>query len=427
MNVDLPYGRSSKNVRVPDDLTVDFFMPHSGPVLSDPEAAFREACRHPVESPPLENLLGKGDTVLICISDLTRDPASLTLLLSCVTGLKSLGLAAAQIRVLIARGTHRKLTREEKQLFKEGALKGIAVEEHDCDDCCGLKALVLTTRGTPVRVNRALKESTLVLLLAPVSFHYFAGYGGGRKLILPGCADRPAILANHRLSLLDTKPVKLNPLCQAGSLDGNPVHEDMCEAIEALDNLFAVNFFSDEQGAIAFVNAGSARVSHLEACAAYNHRFAINCKTQYDMMLVSTGGYPHDINLLQSHKALKHASAAVKKGGTILLSAECEEGVGSEMLMEALLTPASVFMKEAYREYLVNNQAAVSLHTLAADFHIGMITSLDDEWLERCAIHRCSNAEAFIAEALSRHGSSRIAVMPYGSKTLPKFDEEVAP
>lgn len=426
MNVDLPYGRSSKQVRIPDDITVDFLMPHGGHALPDPDAAFLEACRNPIDSPSLDALVGARDTVLILISDLTRDGGSLTLLVSCVTYLKQLGLKVSQIRVLIARGTHRMLTKEEKTLFRQGVLKGIAVEEHDCDDCCGLEALLLTTRGTPVRINRALKESTLAILLAPISFHYFAGFGGGRKLILPGCSDRQSIMANHRLSLLDTRPVKLNPLCQAGVLEDNPVHEDMCEALDALDNLFAVNFFSDTDGAIAFINAGSPRFSHSQACETYQERFAITLRTRYDVLLLSAGGYPHDINLLQSHKALKHAAGAVKKGGTILLSAECMEGVGSEMLETALTKSVPVFMKSAYKEYEINNQAAVSLHTLADDYVIGMMTSLDAEWLERCEFIDCTNAEAFIADALLRYGSTHIAVIPYGAKTLSTLNEEVA-
>lgn len=427
MNVDLPYGHSSKRLRIPDDITVDFLMPPGGAALPDPGAAFLEACLHPIDSPSLEALVRGQETVLLLISDLTRDSGSLALLVSSIEYLKQLGIKASQIRVLIARGTHRKLSKEEKKLFKEGELRGITVDEHDCDDCCGLEALLLTTRGTPVRVNRALKESALVIVLAPISFHYFAGFGGGRKLILPGCSDRQSITANHRLSLLDTRPVKLNPLCQAGVIEGNPVHEDMCEAIDALDNLFAINFFSDTGGAIVFINAGAPRQSHSRACEAYRERFAVTTGDQYDVLLLSAGGHPHDINLLQSHKALKNAANAVRKGGTILLSAECGEGVGSEMLETALSKPAPLFMKNAYKEYLLNNQAAVSLHTLADDYAIGMMTELDSEWLQRCSFRSCANAEAFIADALQRHNSNRIAVMPFGAKTLPIFNEEVAP
>lgn len=426
MNVDLPFGRSEQRIRIPDDIVVDFLKPESGTAIPDCDAAFREAVGHPIDAEPLATLVSGDDPVLILISDLTRDGGTLSMLGSCVSYLKECGCKTAQIRVLIARGTHRKLTRDEKRLFKEGELKGIAVEEHDCDDCCGLEALLLTSRGTPVRINRALKESALVILLAPVSLHYFAGFGGGRKLVLPGCSDRQSILANHRLSLLDTRPVKLNPLCRPGVTEGNPVHEDMCEAIEALENLFACNFFSDLSGSIVFVNAGSPAPSHARACELYLEQAAVTLDTRYDVLLLSAGGYPYDMNLLQTHKALRHASGAMNGGGTILVCAECPEGVGSSMLETALEEPAAAFMKNAYKNYLINNQAAVSMRTLSEEYTIGMMTSLESEWLERCGFAACTNAEAFLADALSRYGTNRIAVMSCGAKTLPVFKEEVA-
>ena len=132
-------------------------------------------------------------------------------MLPLLTGyLESRGIARSRLRILVARGTHRKLTKDEKRYFKQDKMQGIQVEEHDCDDASSMSALVLTQRGTPVRVNRLLRDAGLVILVSPVSFHYFAGFGGGRKLVLPGSSDRTAILANHRLSLLDSNPVRMH-------------------------------------------------------------------------------------------------------------------------------------------------------------------------------------------------------------------------
>jgi nickel-dependent lactate racemase len=424
MNIDLPYGRGSKSVRIPDDISVDFMIPPDDSAVEDIEETLERVVRKPAGSPPLDELLHPGEGVVILVSDLTRDAGTVTLLLSFVGYLKRLGLKPADIRIIVARGTHRHLTKEERQLFRKGELQGTRLEEHDCDNLAGMEALVLTTRGTPVRVNRALKESDHVVLLAPISFHYFAGFGGGRKLILPGCTDRQSILANHRLSLLDSKPVRLNPQCGAGVLDGNPVHEDMCEALDALENVFAINFFSDTKGGIAFINAGSPKISHVEACEAFRKRFTVHAKAPCDILLLSPGGMPYDVNLLQSHKALRSGSRAVKKGGTVLFFAECGEGVGSDSLEAALKIPADLFLKEAYREYMLNNQAAVSLHYLTNDLTVSMITALPEEWMKRCGLNVCMNAEACVADALSRHPSASIAVMPFGAKTLPIFDEE---
>jgi nickel-dependent lactate racemase len=282
-----------------------------------------------------------------------------------------------------------------------------------------MSALVLTRRGTPVRVNRHLKRSALTVLISPVSFHYFAGFGGGRKLVLPGSADRAAILANHRLSLVDEKPVKLHPACRPGNLDGNPVSDDMEEALSALEYVYAFNFFADTSGRTVYVSAGDPVLSHQEACEVYRGAHRVPVDRGYDVAVVSCGGLPYDLNLLQSHKALKHAAEAVNPGGSILFYARCEEGVGSESLERAMHAPRDEFFKTAYRDYDLNNQTGISLLTLTGEYRVQMVTDLEDETLEAAGITRCTKPEAFLAEALDRHGVDRVAVVPYGSQTLP--------
>jgi len=296
------------------------------------------------------------------------------------------------------------------------------LEEHDCDDPEKLSALVLTRRGTPVRVNIALKDAGLIIVLAPISFHYFAGFGGGRKLVLPGCADRQAILANHRLSLVDGRPVKLHPSCLPGVLEGNPVHEDMCEAASALQRVFAVNFFADRAGDIVYLNAGDLIESHTEACGAYKSAHVCPVAEPYDVVVLSAGGHPYDINFLQSHKPLRHAAPAVKHGGTVLYFAECEEGIGSQWLEAALKRKKESFLKDAYKKYGLNNQTLVSLYDLGRTFEIGVVSSIQAAVLSSAGVTPCDDADAFLAEALARHGASRVAVIEEGHNLLPVLE-----
>jgi len=420
MNIDLPYGKGKRSVKIPDGVKVDYLIPKEMTSIDDPYDALVQACWNTIDSPPLTQLVGGCKSVLILVSDVTRDSGTSLLLPHLVRHLKELGFEPPQIKTLVARGTHRKLTKEEKKFFTTGELKGTSFADHNCDETRGLSALLLTSKGTPVRINRLLKESDLVILMAPISFHYFAGFGGGRKLILPGCADRNSIVSNHRLSLLDERPVTLNPSCDVGALGGNPVHEDMLEALGALGNTFAINFFSDTRENLVFINAGFPIVSHLTACDVYNEVYSRQVEEPYDLLLVSAGGFPHDINLLQSHKSLRQASFAVEEGGTILFLAECEEGIGSEPFENALRIEKRTFMKEAYKNYQLNNQAVVSLHSLTEQYEIGMVTGLDDisTWIE--GINRCENLEAFLAAALEKSKKASMAVVPYGGKTLPR-------
>jgi nickel-dependent lactate racemase len=420
MEITLPYGKSERMLRVPGDVRVDFLGPREPSPIDDLPEAFARACRSPVGGPSLDELAKTAADAVILISDLTRSRGAEVVLPLCISHLENLGISTASIRILVARGTHRKLSKTEKAFFRKGPLAGIALEEHDCDDPERLSALVLTKRGTPVRVNIALKDAGVVIVLAPVSFHYFAGFGGGRKLILPGCADRPAILANHRLSLVDGRTVKLHPSCRAGLLEGNPVHEDMCEAVSALKRVFSVNFFADRSGNIVFLNAGDILRSHAEACAAYRGAHAGALAEFYPVLVLSAGGHPFDVNFLQSHKPLRHVSPAVSKGGAILYFAECEEGVGSAPLEAALRREKADFLKHAYKQYDLNNQTAVSLADLSSRFEIGVVSKMSPEFLSACGLRPCDNPEAFLADVIARRRAGAVAVIKEGHNFLPE-------
>jgi len=419
MRIDLPYGDSSKSVILPTGIDVDHISRSDITGIEDIPEQVAHVCRSPLESAPLKSRLRPDGRVLIVTSDLTRS-GGMEMLPVVVDHLVTLGVDKERISILIGRGAHRSLSKAERKFLRAGALKQIEFAEHDCDDASSHSALVFTGRGTPVRVNRAVRESGLVILLSGVSFHYFAGYGGGRKLILPGCADRGSIEANHRLSLTDTHPVQLHPGCRPANLEGNPVHEDMTEAVAALNHLFAINFFCDTSGRVAFINAGDPVNSHLEACRALSDQFEVRLPAPARVIIASAGGWPYDMNLLQAHKGLCHAAQAATADATILYHAECREGIGSKSLEAALSKPADKFLAEAYTDYGLNNQAAVSLHRLTEKRRVAMVTELDGKTLEGAGIEYCENAEAFIAEALERHGVERIAVIRFGSQILPQ-------
>jgi nickel-dependent lactate racemase len=417
MELKLPYGKGERILRISQGVRADFLRSGGKSPLEDLREAFAGACRNPIGGASLDEMAAVGNVVIL-VSDLTRSRGAEVILPLCIAYLDKLGVHPPSIKILVARGTHRKLTKTEKAFFRKGPLAGMALEEHDCDDPGRLSALLLTRRGTPVRVNIALKDAGLVIVLGPISFHYFAGFGGGRKLILPGCADRQAILANHRLSLVPGRPVKLHPSCRPGVLEGNPVHEDMCETASALKGVFAVNFFADRTGDIVFLNAGDLVKSHLEACEAYRAAHVCAVADPYEVVVLSAGGHPYDINFLQSHKPLRHAAAAVKKGGTVLYFAECEEGIGSPRLEAALKRKKEEFLKTAYKQYDLNNQTVVSLYDLGKNYEIGVVSSLEGGVLSSCGMKPCPNAETFLAEALERHGTDRIAVIEEGHNLL---------
>jgi nickel-dependent lactate racemase len=420
MRVEIAYGDDHAAVIIPGGVTTDFITPREITDYDDTPSAVEGAFANPVDASPLADLIPRGNKhVVLVVSDLTRSGGTKAVLPLVVKYLESVGVARPELKILVAKGTHRKLTKNERRYFKSDELKGVRVEEHDCDDPSSMSALLLTKRGTPVRVNRLLKDAGLIVLISPVSFHYFAGFGGGRKLVLPGSSDRAAILANHRLSLVDEKPVTLHPACRPGNLDGNPVSDDMEEALAALDNVYALNFFTDTSGKMVFVNAGDPVRSHQDACEVYREVHRVPVDVPFDIAIAGCGGHPYDINLLQAHKALKHAAQAVRPGGTIMFYAQCVEGVGSESLTRAIDAPRGRFFKTAHEDYDLNNQTGISLLTLTDQYRVHMVTELDDETLAAAGVTRCTKSEACLAEALEIYNVDRVAVIPYGSQTLP--------
>jgi len=423
MRIDLPYGTESRSLIVPAGVGVDYVTPRDATAFEDTADALERACSNPVDAPPLEELIRGKKTITILVSDLTRGGGTKEILPLLIDCLGQKGVPRDRIGILVARGTHRKLSKEEKKFFRTGPLQGVAVEEHDCDDNTRLSALLLTERGTPVRVNRIIKQSDLVIILSAISFHYFAGYGGGRKLIMPGCADRASIIANHRLSLQDTKPVELHANCRPGNLDANPVHEDMCEVLDAAGDTFTLNFFCDDLGRLIFLNAGGTIESHRQACDAYSTFFRVQAGYRASVLILSCGGHPYDLNLLQAHKALYHGTEIVNPGGAILFYAMCGEGVGSVSLHNAIKHKRDKFFAGAFENYDLNNQTGISLLTRTAKYRVAMVTEMDDDALASAGIERCTNAEAFVADTLDRYGANRITVVPSGSRTLPYVKE----
>jgi nickel-dependent lactate racemase len=195
----------------------------------------------------------------------------------------------------------------------------------------------------------------------------------------------------------------------------------MCETVAALNRVFAINFFADKAGNIVFLNAGDLVKSHADACGAYRDSHSYPITDPYDVVVLSAGGYPYDINFLQSHKPLRHVAPAVRRGGALLYFAECEEGVGSERLETALKRKKEEFLKRAYKEYDLNNQTAVSLHELSERYEIAVVTAMNPEALLSCGMKPCAEteAEAFLAQALQRRETRRVAVVEEGHGMLP--------
>ncbi|MFN2498639.1 MAG: nickel-dependent lactate racemase [Pyrinomonadaceae bacterium] len=379
----LGYGRGTQTLNFDEErFQVLELNPTNEKPLNDVEigAAFSET----IGSPPIDDLFSAGDSVLIVVSDATRATGSAQTINLLVRRAIQAGVAPSDIATIFATGIHRRVTEAEKiELLTPFIAQRVRTLHHDAYDSEALVSLGVTERGTPVEVNRALKNFSHVILTGAIGFHYFAGFGGGRKSICPGLASAQTIDATHMLAL-DFETGTRRAGVGTGKLDGNSVNEE-CERIAALiEPCFSINAVVDSRGRVVRVHAGHWRAAYRAGCEEYLAKHSVGIAERRELVVVSCGGSPWDINLIQAHKALEMASQAAIEGGIIVLLAECSEGLGRADFLKWFEEDDSRALAARLREsYEVNGQTAWSLLTKAERYRIFLVSQLPDEQVER--------------------------------------------
>ncbi len=384
--------------------------------LSDSEIG--AALENPIGSAPLDEIVSAGDTVLIVVSDATRESGSAQIVQLLVRRLIAAGVAPFDIRIIFATGIHRAVTAEEKNaLLTPFITQRIKTLDHDAYDPTGLVNLGLTELDIPVQVNRALREHSHVILTGAIGFHYFAGFTGGRKSICPGLAGAATVEATHLLAL-DFERGGRREGVGTGLLVGNAVHEE-CERVAALVGpSFLINSVVNQRGLVLRLFAGDWREAHRRACDEYASTHSVKLDGRREMVIVSCGGKPYDLNLIQAHKALDMAALACLDGGTIILVAKCSEGLGRDDFLNWFEAENSRVLEQRLREsYKVNGQTAWALLTKAERFRIILVSGLEDEVVRSMRMTPARTLEEAMAEydAGGRSGY----IMPRGASVLP--------
>jgi len=289
------------------------------------------------------------------------------------------GLKKEDITFYIAYGTHPRQSEEECLNSYGEIYNEYRFVHHDARDEESLETLSTTSRGTQVKMNREILQQDLILTFGAILHHYFAGFGGGRKLLFPGLAGYDAILHNHSL-FLDFKNGRLDPGCQSGHLDGNPLAMDLEEINEMIPPKLEIHGILNSKKEVREIHFGLHYEHFKEACTRYDHYFRTAGDKLYDLVVASAGGYPKDINFIQSHKSIHNAASFVKDGGTLVILAECIDGIGNKAFMElfSLGGPAGIF-REMEKQYKNNAGTALATIQKSKRISIRFVTSLDEE------------------------------------------------
>ena len=301
------------------------------PALPDIRAAVRKSLDEPIGCPPLRKCVRRGQSVVLVVSDMSGFWMRQDLVVPHLVDylLEDGGLAPEDITILVANGTHTGGGEEElRTLVTDGVYDRIRVVNHDCrsED---LVTLGTTSFGTEVSVNGMAVRADLCLCLGAATFHIMAGFGGGRKSILPGISGEPTIRQNHALAL-DPARLRSNPLIGNGRTADNPLHLDMMEAAAMMKNLFMVNLVMNAEEKLCAVFSGHWRLSWERACREVERVYHVPIRRQTDVVIAGCGGYPRDMSLYQGTKSIDNVESAVKPGGTLILVIEARDGGGPE-------------------------------------------------------------------------------------------------
>lgn len=374
----LPWGGDTVTARHEDLDLVGTLTVAEAPALPDPAAALRRELETPqgLQGPALAPLV-PGARVCIVVSDGTRRTGVHLLLPALLDAVAQRGVRWEDIRFLVATGVHRAPTEDElaailgEEVHREFSGRILC---HDADDPASLRFTGNTRRGTPVWVNRAALETDFLVVTGTVVLHYFAGYGGGRKAVVPGIAGRATIAANHSLNL-DPASDRLNPAVRTGVMAGNPVAEDMAEAAAMVPVQLCINTVLNRQGELCGVHAGSLEAAHTAACRQAAALYHIPLPAPADLVVASAGRAP---NFLQSHKALHNAWQARRPGGLVLFLAPCPEGLGGSGFSRWLSLGAPAAVIAGLRSHAdINGQTALS--TLEKTPHTVLVSGLSGE------------------------------------------------
>ncbi|PYS98663.1 MAG: nickel-dependent lactate racemase [Acidobacteria bacterium] len=410
--IDLKYGRSSIPVEYDESrfaVLETYDDPHP---LSDVELG--DKLDSPIESKPLEEIVQPGESILFVVPDATRRTACGQVINLLLRRMIANGTAPHEMAVIFATGIHRAVTDEEKQtILTPFVAQRIKTLDHSPRDLMQIVRFGETRSGIPVELNRAITEYDHVVLIGGASFHYFAGFTGGRKLICPGLASAKTVAATHKLAFDCEKHDRRTGVATA-SLDGNPVHEAFIEAASFAKPAFAITTIVDDSGEAVDLFCGDWIASHRAACDAYAKQNTIRISEKRDVVVVSCGGWPHDINMIQAHKAFEAASHACTDGGTIVLLAECGEGLGrSDFLNWFFGVDSAELARRLCESYQVNGQTAWSLLTKTERFKVKIVTALRDNEIKPLRMQKIETGS--LEEYLT--GSSGY-ILPFGARSM---------
>jgi len=419
MILKLAYGKTGLAIELSDNYNIDIIEPRWVNSVEDQNLSVTEALNKPYKSKPLKDIVRKNDKVAILFSDITRATPYHIILPALLNELKN--VPGKNISFFCATGTHRSASEQELiKILGESIVKNYKIVQNDADNEESHQYLGTTNSGNEVFINKKVLDCDIKILTGFIEPHFFAGFSGGGKALIPGMASVKTIKYNHSISHLSQANVNW------GITYGNPLWEEMIEAAEFVPGLFLLNITMNRNKEITNVFAGDLRTAHMAGCQFAKDSAMAPVDNLYDIIITSNSGYPLDLNIYQTVKGMSAASQVLKPGGSIIMAAECWDGIPSDSDYETILT--SVTSPKELMHFIVENENTLkdtwqiyyqALIQQKADVYL-YSDKLEDEIIKRALFKPVRDIGKLIDELVSKTGPhARICVLPEGPQTIP--------
>ncbi|MFX1451023.1 MAG: nickel-dependent lactate racemase [Promethearchaeota archaeon] len=417
MEIKLAYGKEIIATEIPEKNYLGTLVPNEIPNVNDERLEIQRAINAPVKVSRLEKIIKSNMKVSIIADDHTRGTPSYLVMPHILNKLNELKVPDENITAIFGCGTHRCVMPGEVEfLIGNETTKRIRVVSHDChgDDLVNIGK---TSFGNEIKINSIVANSDAIIAIGNIEYHYYAGFTGGRKSILPGVSSYETINFNHAMLT--------HPKAVTGNLEGNPVHKDMVEAARMAKVDFIINLVRNSKDKIVKTFAGDLEAAHLEGTKLYDKMFRVNVKKRPDIVLLSAGGYPKDINLYQGSKAIDNSKFLVRPGGVIIALLECKEGVGNDVYEEWAKKYRTLqeLENQVKTKFILGGHKAYYMEKILLNSTIILISEMPDKEVEEVfKLKPASNVDDALEMAYNIVGrDASLISMPFATKTLPNI------
>ncbi len=415
MKIELGFGEGVQNIEVPAENIIKVLKQNEVEYDLTGAAEVKRALENPIQSARLRDIVKPGEKIAVISSDITRPMPTWTVMPPVLEELEAGGVDPKDVTLIFGLGSHRPHTEEERRHLAGEVYDKITCVDSDPNNCVHLGT---TKAGTPVDIFKTVVDADRVVCLGNLEYHYFAGFSGGAKAIMPGVSTPAAIQVNHKMML--------DPRSRTGNIVDNPVRADIEEAADMLGVDFICNVVLDEEKQIIKAVAGDVTAAHREGTKFLDSLYRIPVPKKADIVLVSQGGAPKDLNVYQMQKALDNAKHCVKDGGVIILVGSCRDGLGNATFkdwMERATCPQDL-IDWLQEDFKLGGHKAAAIAQVMQRADVYLVSELDPDFVKSIFFTPFSNAQEAYDAAVAKMGSDAgVIVMAHGGSTLPSLSE----